>query len=251
MNNACIPNTEDYGLMTTMLQNNPWPKPVPVYGYGDTYPIAGDIFEAETDCTKEHNMGQIATSGVNNLSFFARKAAITTPMRQNTQPKEVYNSSKTYVTFVMGDGDNVNFVKSSRRDWMLSRTSRCTAANQEDYLACFPLVWSLSPHLVHFAPDILQWYYQQAAATGHDYFMLPPSGDLYSYPSEFPADLQRNYVKNTENDCYLMNTTGTVHWEVKENNNNLSVFLECNLFLFLGVVVWSLEESGNGISSSV
>ena len=27
------------------------------------------------------------------------------------------------------------------------------------------------------------WYYDGALKTGHDYFVLPPSGDLYSYPA--------------------------------------------------------------------
>jgi hypothetical protein len=202
--------------MTTILQNNPWAKPVAVYGYGDTYPIAGDIFEAETDCTKEHSMGQIATTGVNNLSFFARKRSINSPLLQNKniQVKEVFNTSKTYVSFVMGDGDNVAYVKSSRRDWMLQRTSRCNEQTKDNYLECFPITWSLSPHLLHFAPDIIEWYYQRAAETANDYFLLPPSGDLYSYPSEFPEALQVNFVENTSRDCYLMNTSGTVHWEV-------------------------------------
>jgi hypothetical protein len=214
MNNACIPNTDDYALMTKMLQSNPWPKPIAVYGYGDSYPIAGDIFEAETDCTKEHNMGQIATTGVNNLSFFARKPAITAPLAQNTITPETFNASRTYVTFVLGDGDNVAFVKSSRRDWMLNRMGHCTEEKKDSYLDCFPLTWSLSPHLLHFSPDIARWYYDNAKATGNDFFMLPPSGDLYSYPSEFPDDLQQVYAENTAQDCFLMNTTGTVHWEV-------------------------------------
>lgn len=213
MNDACIPNTDDYAMMTKMLQNNPWAKPIAVYGYGDTYPVAGDIFEAETDCTKEHNMGQIASSGVNNLSFFSRKAAITSPLQQNPVQFERFNPTKTYVNFVLGDGDNIAFVKSSRRDWMLNRISRCTPDKSNSYEDCFPLTWSLSPHLLHFAPDLALWYYNAAKQTGHDYFMLPPSGDLYSYPSEFPDDLQTIYAKNTAQGCYLMNTSGTVHWE--------------------------------------
>jgi hypothetical protein len=218
MNNACIPSTPDYALLTTILQSNPWSKPVAVYGYGDSYPIAGDIFEAETDCTKEHNMGQIATEGVNNLSFFTRnKAAITTPLiqNQNMMKYEVYNASKTYITFVLGDGDNINFIKSSRRDWMLNRINRCSPSmNITDYLHCFPLTWSLSPHLWHLAPDWVNWYYETAHVTGYDYFMLPPSGHLYSYPSEFPENVQLQYIQQTNHDGYLMNTSGTVHWEV-------------------------------------
>jgi hypothetical protein len=98
LNDACIPGTEDYDFMTKMITNNPWPRPIPVYGYGDSYPIAGDIFEAETDCTKQHNMGQIATSGVNNLAYFSRKPAVTTPKPQNVAPKMTFDAGKTYVT---------------------------------------------------------------------------------------------------------------------------------------------------------
>ncbi len=59
--------------MEQIVTNNPWPRPIAVYGYDDTFPVAGDLFEAETTCVKEHNMGQVASTGVNNLSFFSRK----------------------------------------------------------------------------------------------------------------------------------------------------------------------------------
>lgn len=64
--------------------------------------MAGDIFEAETNCNSAHNMGQIASDGVNNLSYLSRRSAITTPMEQNPVDKVEYNSSKTYMMFVMG-----------------------------------------------------------------------------------------------------------------------------------------------------
>jgi len=54
---ACIPFTDEYALMEQIATNNPWPKPIAVYGYDDTFPIAGDLFEAETTCVKAHNMG--------------------------------------------------------------------------------------------------------------------------------------------------------------------------------------------------
>jgi hypothetical protein len=47
-------------------------------------------------------MGQIASDGVNNLSYLNRRASITTPMEQNPVDKAEYNSSKTYMMFVMG-----------------------------------------------------------------------------------------------------------------------------------------------------
>lgn len=102
MNNACIEGTDDYNLLLKITTNNPWPRPIPVYGYNDAYPIAGDIFEAETSCNDAHNMGQIASDNVNNLAFFSRKQPITTPVIQNTYRMDTYDPSRTYVMFSMG-----------------------------------------------------------------------------------------------------------------------------------------------------
>ena len=49
------------------MQHNPWNEPVTVYGYDDAWALAGDLFEAETNCVKEHNLGQSATEGCPNL----------------------------------------------------------------------------------------------------------------------------------------------------------------------------------------
>lgn len=78
---------------------------------------------------------------------------------------------------------------------------------------CFPLLWSMSPQLLHLAPDWLRWYYDRAHESGHDYFVLPPSGDLYSYPGQMQPTDQAQFVANTERDCLLMNTSATVEWE--------------------------------------
>ena len=48
--------------------------------------IKGTLFEAETNCVKEHNLGQIATTGVTNLAFFSNKKRITVPLKQNPDP---------------------------------------------------------------------------------------------------------------------------------------------------------------------
>merc|ERR1711936_349959 len=53
-----------------------WKKPVEVYGYNDAVHFFGSIFEAETNCTSAHNMGQVASSGINNFSFFNRRPSI-------------------------------------------------------------------------------------------------------------------------------------------------------------------------------
>jgi hypothetical protein len=256
LNDGCIPLTRDHTLMDKMVATNPWPQPVRVYGYDDTFPLAGDLYEAETNCVKRHNLGQIASNGCSNLAFYSRKPPISTPILQNNDPPvpKAYNGSKTYVVLVMGDGDNLNFVKGSRREWMQKRVAYCTNTTSTRKNKCFPVLWSMSPVTLHAAPDWLRWYYQQAAKTKvpplhsyplplhsstlsllpssppyppppfsppfllpplfqADYFVLPPSGDLYAYPSLMEPAQQAEFVRNTEKDCYLMNTSGTVAWD--------------------------------------
>ena len=69
---GCVPRTDDHALMTRMMTdpNMSWKKPVEVFGYNDAVHFFGSIFEAETNCIAEHNMGQVASSGINNFSFF-------------------------------------------------------------------------------------------------------------------------------------------------------------------------------------
>jgi hypothetical protein len=69
---GCIPGTGEHALLEEIVNNNPWPKPITVYGYDDTWGLMGDLFEAETTCVKERNMGQAASTGVSNLGFFSR-----------------------------------------------------------------------------------------------------------------------------------------------------------------------------------
>lgn len=210
LENGCIPLTKEYALEKKIVTQNPWPRPITVYGYDDTWGfLAGDPFEAETDCNKEHNMGQVASNGCNNLAYFSRKPTVSTPLKQNPDPAVTYNRSKTYVAFVVGDGDNVNFVKGSRKDWITQRVKDCTAAPDK----CYPLLWSMSPQTLHLAPDWLQWYYNQSYVTGQDWFVLPPSGDTYSYPGEMDDADQAAFVRNTERDCELMSASASVHWE--------------------------------------
>ena len=71
---GCVPLTSHHHLMSKIMTDpgTPWKKPVEVYGYNDAVHFFGSIFEAETNCIAAHNMGQVASSGVNNFSFFNR-----------------------------------------------------------------------------------------------------------------------------------------------------------------------------------
>eukprot|EP00730_Choanoeca_flexa_P016422 TRINITY_DN7748_c0_g1_i1.p1 TRINITY_DN7748_c0_g1~~TRINITY_DN7748_c0_g1_i1.p1 ORF type:complete len:559 (+),score=93.81 TRINITY_DN7748_c0_g1_i1:49-1725(+) len=207
----CVPGTDEHQLMQDIVSNNPWPVPVPVYGYNDAIPLfGGDTFEADTTCTSAFNMGAIATGGVYNLAFFsAIRAPISIPLVQNPDPSPpiTYNASKTYVSWVIGDGDNINYIEHGKKDDFAARMAAC-------HNTSFPLSWTISPHLHRLAPDILEWYYNQSRHYGCDYFMLPPSGYLYSYPGLMPGHVQDEYLRQTEHLCTLYNTTATIDWEV-------------------------------------
>ncbi|CAK0840118.1 unnamed protein product, partial [Prorocentrum cordatum] len=138
---------------------------------------------------------------------------ITEPILQNTadSTSHLYNKSKTYVTIIIGDGDNIEFMKGSRRDWMKDRVARC--AVDKSQRGCFPLTWTISPHLLYLAPDWLRWYYHQSYATSHDYFVLPPSGHTYAYPGMMLQEDQRRFVRLTVEDAHLLNTSGIVACE--------------------------------------
>jgi hypothetical protein len=210
--NGCVPGTPDNALVADIAAHNPWPRPTAVLGYDDTWPLfGGDTFEAETLCVAAHSMGQVATAGVNNLAFFARAPPVSAPLAQPPTPAVAFDPTKTYITFVVGDGDNVAFVKGSRAGWMRARAAACAAA--PGGRCPFPLAWSLSPHLATLAPDMLRWYFTLAGTTGGDYFVLPPSGHLYAYPGLMGPDDQAAFVAATEADAALLNTSGTVAWE--------------------------------------
>ena len=116
--------------------------------------------------------------GVTNLAYFSSEPAISTPLQQLPDPPLTYNASKIYLAMVVGDGDNVQYIQSSRSEWMKDRVHRCQlgggAANKT---ACFPLVWSIQANLLHMSPAWLRWFYATAQSTNADWFSLPPSGD--------------------------------------------------------------------------
>ena len=53
----------------------------------------------------------------------------------------------------------------------------------------------------------------RSTGLNQDWFIMPPCGTLYSYPSEMPLDVQALYTQQQNDQAYVMNTTGSVHWE--------------------------------------
>lgn len=209
--NGCIDNHPEEDLLSAIIADSGWETPIGVYGYNDSWLQGGFLYEAQTRCIDAANMGAIPTR-TTNLSFFdTRRAPITRADQLAHNPVEeiTYDPGMTYVAFVVGDGDNIRYIMSTRKEWMQQRLAKCRGANP----ACPPLTWSISPHLPDLAPDVLTWYYEAARATGADYFILPPSGYQYAYPSLLGDADEDTFVAETERAGRILGTRSVVHWE--------------------------------------
>lgn len=210
--NGCIEGNPERELLDAIVNAGNWPTPLGVYGYNNSWMVAGGyLYEAQTRCLDSRNMGAIASETA-NLSFFStRRAAIVAANEVAQNPLEAiqYDPAKTYVAFMVGDGDNVQYMMTTRHDWFVERVAACAKSGS----TCPPLTWTVSTHLAYMAPDLLEWYYAQSHKTGMDYFALPPSGTLYAYPSSLAEADQDRFVTATENDARILGVTGTVHWD--------------------------------------
>lgn len=209
--NGCVDSNPEYELLHDIVNAGHWPTPLGVYGYNNSWLVAGYLYEAQTRCLESRNMGAIPTE-TGNLSFFSTRRAPILEANElaHNEPEEVeYDPNKTYVAFVVGDGDNVRFIMTTRNEWLGQRLSDCEQADN----SCEPLTWSISPHLAHIAPDVLEWYYASSHQTGKDYFILPPSGHLYAYPTSLNEEDQDRFVSATEEDARILGVAGTVHWD--------------------------------------
>jgi hypothetical protein len=210
--NGCADGNPEKDLLSRIVNAGNWQTPLGVYGYNDSWNVlGGDLWEAQTRCLDSRNMGAIA-SEAGNLSFYSTRTPPITgsgAIVQNEPEPLTYEPDKTYVAFVVGDGDNIQYMMTTRHDWYEQRIADCAATGA----ACAPLTWSISPHLAQLAPDLLAWYYEQSHRSGSDYFVLPPSGHLYAYPTSLAADSQDRFVQATEEDACILGLTGTVHWD--------------------------------------
>jgi uncharacterized protein (DUF952 family) len=207
---GCLPLSKEHELFKEIVAESTWPRPIRVMGYDNTFVVAGgDFFEAETLCDLDVGMGQIASAGTPNLAYWTRGKRVDTPLPVNPTRKTKYNSSKTYIAFVIGDGDNIDYIKGTRRRWIDERVTQCNSVSGCSY----PLLWTMSPHVLYLAPEWARWYANQLLVTERDRFALPPSGDLYAYPELFSGKEQELFVKNTEEDARILSTSVTTDWE--------------------------------------
>lgn len=118
---GCIPGTRDHRLTKKIAAWEGFETPTAVWGYDNTYSItAGAKFEAETDCVG--TLGQVASSGFPNLSFYSQSPAIEAGDLVSSPYQDVkYDPTKTYVSFLIGDGDNLRFLVERHLQWFETR----------------------------------------------------------------------------------------------------------------------------------
>ncbi|GAA0076446.1 hypothetical protein UT300005_08240 [Clostridium sp. CTA-5] len=97
-----------------------------------------------------------------------------------------------YITFIASDGDN--------QQWFLGNNYSSKEWYGSQYRGDFNLGWSISPALYYLAPTVFNQYYQSASSLKYnDYFLVPPSGNGYMYPSKFPINKLDSYTKRLSN----------------------------------------------------
>lgn len=141
----------------------------------------------------KHGVSMIAADWSYNLTVLSSFPSI--PLHQKMQTKLPIKKNCHYVTFIMSDGDN--------QQWNLGKEYSSPKWYGSPIRGKFNIGWSLSPSLYYLAPTVFNLYYK----TAQDYFVVPPSGMGYIYPSKFDkASLQlyisnlNNYMKNVDED---------------------------------------------------
>ncbi|MDI9217757.1 GxGYxYP domain-containing protein [Clostridium tertium] len=115
----------------------------------------------------------------------------------NVQTQKHHNDVPTednihYVTFIMSDGDN--------QQWLLGSNYGSKKWYGSKNRGNFNLGWSLSPSLYYLAPTVFKKYYESASSSKYsDYYLVSPSGNGYIYPSKFPEYKLDNYIQRLNN----------------------------------------------------
>jgi hypothetical protein len=131
--------------------------------------VAGE--SAGTELASRHGVPVVPADFAHNLTVFGGIRQPTGAAQQ--APPAPPLEDRTYVTFTMTDGDNLQYCQHAmRRLWDMPERGRA------------PLNWTVSPLLHDAAPAILAYY--QRTATPNDLLVVGPSGAGYTYPRAWP-----------------------------------------------------------------
>jgi len=135
--------------------------------------------------TSKYGISMVAADWSYNLTVLS--SFPTLPKTQITVKDIPKGENKHYVTFIMSDGDNLQ--------WNLGTNYGSHKWYGSPDKGKFNLGWSLSPSLYYLAPSVFNLYYESAAhGSTNDDFIVPPSGNGYMYPSKFDKSTLGIYI---------------------------------------------------------
>jgi len=165
-----------------------YPRNTPILGW---FPGGGTGEKAGVELASSHGLFVAASDLMPNLTVHsAMNAAL--PLKQRSRQAKLATvlEEKVYVTFVISDGDNVQYCLNKMRTlW------------DDEERGEVSIGWSISPLLLELAPSVIEWYYQSASL--NDYFVAGPSGVSYIYPSRHPdlgsfCEMSAPYLLNSD-----------------------------------------------------
>ncbi|WP_169083650.1 GxGYxYP domain-containing protein [Paenibacillus sp. PL91] len=128
----------------------------------------------------------IASDHAHNLSVFS--ALPREQLKQKKTKKNARDGEKVhYVTFIMSDGDNVQ--------WYANGASLASKMQGHKDKGKVPFGWSIAPSLADLAPNIMKYSYEKA--TENDHFVAAVSGIGYINPSLYPEETLKTFMKDT------------------------------------------------------
>ena len=120
-----------------------------------------------------------------NHSYFGTDRAVC--VKQKTDPPKPLTPGKHYLTIVVSDGDNVQWLE---RDF--STTSHYGQRMRSAH--GYPMNWTIAPSMAHLCPEVLRYIYGQAK---HDYFITGVSGVGYNNIMTYPREHLPRYAELT------------------------------------------------------
>ena len=161
----------------------------PVFGWTES---EGDFVEYNS----HYSMMTIASDWSGNLSFMAAENIENDLVPANRTTSTIKaEQGKHYVTIVMSDGDNVQ--------WLQRGFETDTKYYGSKYRGKFKMNWTIAPSLTDVAPYVMESIYD--SATENDTFICGPSGIGYVNVNDYNVNSMADYAAKTAGYCEKAN----------------------------------------------
>lgn len=192
----------------------------------------------------KHGIDVTAADWSYNLSVLSSYPS--TPQKQKQDTNFKGEDGVHYVTFIMSDGDN--------QQWMLGSNYSSKNWFGSPYRGDFNLGWSINKSLYYLAPTVFHKYYESAGSSKYfDNFVTSPSGNGYMYPSKFPinkldsyTNTLSEYMKKVDQNYVLILDDEALYktniWDKYTCHDNIHGLLYLNYYKnnsYEGKIVWS------------